>query len=188
MTTILLWLSALLLWWYFNSLHRDYWIDLTRQRLFIIRDTLFDDALAGALPMDGDAYRLMRDTLNGMIRYTHDISLSGALIMKMTGRFTQMKAEGTKYETAYVEATRPLSAEGRLAIKRARKNMHFMIVIHMIHTSAVLWVLLVPLVNIDKLARKAEGLRQFVTRNRRQWRPFDAVAYCLGNDGKTAHC
>lgn len=48
--------------------------DLTRQVIFERRDRLFDLALAGRLDFDSDGYRAARHTLNGMLRFAHELT------------------------------------------------------------------------------------------------------------------
>ncbi len=55
-------------------LYRDYRIDLFRQRLFALRDELFDLARSGAISFDDRAYGLLRSTLNGFIRFGHRLT------------------------------------------------------------------------------------------------------------------
>jgi len=56
-------------------LYRDYCVDFYRQRMFELRDSLFDEARAGNIRFDDEAYLLLRRQLNRMIRFGHRISL-----------------------------------------------------------------------------------------------------------------
>lgn len=62
----LLWL-LLFLW----PAHR---LDAFRQDLFLIRDELFDYAANGKIDMAHPAYQLLRQNLNGYLRYAHHLS------------------------------------------------------------------------------------------------------------------
>src|SRR5882762_1469504 len=48
--------------------------DLARQIIFERRDKLFDLALAGRINFDSETYRAARKTMNGMIRFAHEIT------------------------------------------------------------------------------------------------------------------
>lgn len=54
---------------------RDLRIDYLRHKLFSLRDELFDCGVTGLVAFDDDAYRLFRQTLNGMIRFAHKATL-----------------------------------------------------------------------------------------------------------------
>ncbi|MDR3570275.1 MAG: hypothetical protein P4L43_19810 [Syntrophobacteraceae bacterium] len=60
----------LLLW-----LYKDYATDSFRQRMFALRDRLFDDAAQGFVAFDHPSYGLLRGTMNGYIRFGHRLSL-----------------------------------------------------------------------------------------------------------------
>ncbi len=59
-------------------------IDILRQRLFALRDELFDFAMDGYVRFDDPAYQLLRDLLNGTIRYAHNLTpyRTGMLLLK----------------------------------------------------------------------------------------------------------
>lgn len=49
-------------------------LDEFRQSIFIVRDELFDFAASGAISFDHPAYRLLRQSMNGFIRYAHQLT------------------------------------------------------------------------------------------------------------------
>lgn len=49
-------------------------LDAFRQEMFIMRDELFDYAAAGNISFDDPAYRLLRRSMNGFIRYAHQLT------------------------------------------------------------------------------------------------------------------
>lgn len=53
------------------SLWHDLYVDRYRQRLFLIRQELFDQARIGNIPFDSDEYKALVDLLNGTIRFAH---------------------------------------------------------------------------------------------------------------------
>ena len=57
----------------FYILWRDYWIDEVRDDLFALRDEMFSYAYTCGI-VDDDAHRLLRATMNSVIRYAHEIS------------------------------------------------------------------------------------------------------------------
>lgn len=184
MTAVILWTTAAIVWLYFITLHKKLWMEATRQQLFAIRDNLFDQAGTSDLPFDSDGYQLMRNTLNGMIHYAHDISGSGAIVMRFMAGRSGAKDDGVRYESAYVDALKKLSPAGRKAIKDARARMHLVVASHVVHTSAVLLAGLY----VVKLAKTAEQITKIAMRPRHEWRPIDATAHCIGSRNVDAHC
>jgi|SRR5208337_1245025 len=49
-------------------------LDIFRQKMFALRDELFDYAAAGNISFDDQAYRLLRQSINGFIRYGHRLT------------------------------------------------------------------------------------------------------------------
>src|SRR6266576_646661 len=64
-------ISLLALWVVYCLSYRDYRVDLFRQRLFELRDRVFDFARSGELSFDHPAYGILRSTINGFIRFGH---------------------------------------------------------------------------------------------------------------------
>lgn len=56
-------------------LYDRYRVDRLRQRLFEIRDRLFDEATHGRIHFDSKGYGYARTVMNGMIRFSHRISI-----------------------------------------------------------------------------------------------------------------
>jgi hypothetical protein len=52
----------------------SYRLDSFRQSMFALRDELFDYAAAGNIGFNDPAYRLLRQSMNGFIRYAHQLS------------------------------------------------------------------------------------------------------------------
>ena len=49
-------------------------LDTFRQEMFAVRDELFDYAAAGKISFNDPAYRLLRQSMNGFIRYGHQLT------------------------------------------------------------------------------------------------------------------
>jgi len=59
---------------------RTYRVDALRQRLFALRDELFDYATSGAISYDDPAYWNLRLLMNGMIRFAHRLTFPRLLL------------------------------------------------------------------------------------------------------------
>jgi hypothetical protein len=76
----LLWFLAFFCW-------RSYRLDALRDELFQVRNELFDYAATGAVSFDDPAYWLLRQRLNGLLRFAHTVSF-GRVIISVTAMST----------------------------------------------------------------------------------------------------
>ena len=90
-------ISITILWVGLFWLYRDYCIDLFRQRMFALRDELFDQAAKGAIPFNHKSYGMLRVSMNGFIRFAHDFSLAHFLFVVLR----QHKDEGLRYSERF---------------------------------------------------------------------------------------
>src|ERR1039458_5580760 len=49
-------------------------LDTFRQHMFVVRDELFDYAASGKIGFNDPAYKLLRQSMNGFIRYAHQLT------------------------------------------------------------------------------------------------------------------
>ena len=143
----------ILYFWFFWK----YRIDKTRQELFAIRDELFDYAASGDISFDDPAYGLLRTTMNGMVRFTHEIyflDLVALFISKYLsttpGNFTERFNE---------EINRIQSIEARKKLKEFHIRMNMVIVEHLIKSSIPLLVLAILLVIIIVIQEGWENIK-----------------------------
>ena len=59
--------------------YRKFRIDLLRHKLFVLRDSLFIKTCNMGIPFDTPSYVMMRQTLNGLLRHGHRVSIWGVL-------------------------------------------------------------------------------------------------------------
>lgn len=68
----------------------EFWPDLRvdefRQGMFSIRDELFDYAASGKIRFDHQAYKLLRQSMNGFIRYAHRLTFFQLVLTIMRWR------------------------------------------------------------------------------------------------------
>jgi hypothetical protein len=69
MTSLLLVLSIMIV--VFLGPWQNWIVDVTRQRLFEVRDRLFDEAMRGRIFFEDPAYLAGREDINAMIRFCH---------------------------------------------------------------------------------------------------------------------
>jgi hypothetical protein len=85
-------IALLALWVLLFVCVREYRVDALRQRLFAIRDELFDYAAEGNIDFDNNAYAFSRELLNGMIRFAHRISFSRLVLTEIMEHVAPMPA------------------------------------------------------------------------------------------------
>jgi hypothetical protein len=71
----------------------DVRLDEFRQQMFIIRDELFDYAAAGNISFDEGAYRLLRKSMNGFIRYGHQLTFFRLCVTMIELKLQDMTSE-----------------------------------------------------------------------------------------------
>lgn len=110
-----------------------------RQRLFALREELFDYAREGNISFSHPAYQLQRNFLNGFIRYAHRLTLLQVCIT--FHRWQTLGDEHAlswhkKWETALEPLPQPAEVQMRAFHYRAVAE----IVLHLIMGSPILWV------------------------------------------------
>jgi len=83
-TTIGLLVFGLICFWLWPGVR----VDSFRQNLFALRDDLFDYAASGQISFQHPAYRLLRQSMNGFIRYAHRIGVFQIVMTVLIRRVT----------------------------------------------------------------------------------------------------
>src|SRR6266850_823090 len=101
-----------------------YWselrLDAFRQKLFAIRDELFDYAAMGNIGFDDRAYRLLRQSMNGFIRYGHQLTF-----FRLCVTMAQIKLAGQTAESKWTEEwEQSLKRVGNNEVRIALEQFH----------------------------------------------------------------
>lgn len=182
---ILALLSLLGLWVLFCWAYRQYRIDLFRQRLFAIRDALFDAAREGRISFEHPAYRILRSMINGYIRFGHRLSFSTVVGLTLSSKFRhEAEVWGERFEERWTEASRDLPGEVRKELREYRKLVEFQVAEHVVFTSAALTLTLFPAATVLTLKLLWDRLSYRMQRRLRSLGDqMDTVAYALGEQG-----
>lgn len=129
-------LSAGFVWVLYFWLYRAYRVDKFRESVFILRDSLFDLAASGKIGFDHPAYIMLRQTLNGSIRFGHRFGLLQMIVCMFVER--KRMAAGYHYQVVWEQRTAELSKEVQEALEAVRANLHMRVVEQFIFTSPVL--------------------------------------------------
>ena len=144
--TVVGWLSLLGLWVWFFWLYRDYRIDAYRQRLFALRNQLWDYAAAGHISFDDPAYLVVRNRLNGLIRFAHLLSLVWLLAAagaRAVRPFPELEEE-TRRELE--EVLEKVDARVANRLRAFHQQALLGAAEHSILVSPVFWVLVIPII------------------------------------------
>ena len=134
-------ISLLGIWFLVFWLFRDYNVDSFRQKMFSLRDELFDFATEGNISFNHPAYGILRNSMNGMIRFGHKISLFNLMIIMF---FRPDSYEiGDSFSKRWEENTKELKTDVRKKLIQYRQRMNLMVMRHMILRSPLLMLTIV---------------------------------------------
>ena len=162
-------------WWLFFIVQQDYWLDLTRQRLFLIRNKLYDAALEGRISFDDPAYTMTRTTLNGMLRFTHEVNIMYLISVFLAHKYVYKGRRSTDYQNQFDDAIKNLSMENRKLILRTIAESHITILRHIMSTSPILWPILKPLSIILAVFNKTKKVRRMTMRGKKRKEPWSVI-------------
>jgi len=156
-------LLIVLVFWLF----RDYSIDSFRQKIFRLRDGLFDEALKGNISFDDPAYVMMRRSFNGFIRFAHKMSLMEVIIFMI---FSSRK-DKDELNKGFIERlesnTSHLTEEQKEMIDGYFKRMNMYMVEYLVLTSPLLLLtVIIPLAVVlmaNRLLQKIINSNRFST-------------------------
>lgn len=115
---ILLFLGSFLcLWFFLFVLYKDLAIDIFRQKMFELRDELFDEAANGVIEFNHPAYVVLRNTMNGFLRFGHKISLFEVLVTGVVLGSERLKMHKS-FRQVWKEAETTLSPEQKKQMER----------------------------------------------------------------------
>lgn len=165
----------LVLWVMFFTLHRSYHIARTRQRLFSIRASLFNAALDGKIGFTDPAYCQVRQILNGLIRFTHNLSVFRWVAIVFFNRFVHKGLLG-HFNGQLEQALNKLTIEQKELLLNSLDEAHLQIMRHLMSVS-LLWPIFKLLSVIFRIANRTKRVRKWATNglnSAQQWRRFDA--------------
>lgn len=109
---------------------RRYRLDKLRFKFFAIRSRLFDEAKRGVISFDDEAYKIVRHNINGMIRYSHKLSLLNLFLFKHARKKSYYVNMEREYNARVQKAIEALSPEGREVVEGCMKAMHHEVIAH----------------------------------------------------------
>jgi len=172
----IIWLGVGFLWWMFFFVYRDYRIDRLRHRLFVIRNDLFLAAARDEIELDHPAYLMIRKTLNGNIRFAHQLSLTSLLTFRLCiGHDMQVIRD--EYDKRRENASKDLSPAQIRLLHDYEADMHIAMLSHVLHVSLVLF----PMAQVIKLVLKTGALNKLQLESHDTLTNVDALSYKFGD-------
>lgn len=129
-------------WFLYSNLYKKYVEDSFRQKMFILRDELFDDAANGLIDFEHPAYCTLRRTMNGCLRFSHKINIVEFFMLFLLLKNDQtMKNAEYSFAKKMNESTKNLEKDVKEKLENYRIRMSKLIVVHMIRISPLFVVL-----------------------------------------------
>ncbi|HXR36729.1 MAG TPA: hypothetical protein VN754_12300 [Candidatus Binataceae bacterium] len=160
-----------LLWTLFYLSVRSFLLDELRQKLFAIRDDLFDFAMDGAISFDDQSYRELRDDINSLIRFADKLSFMRLLLASLVVRNDHPGTVAVRHWTERVMGLDPLVRKKLLQTRHA--TLHE-VIFYIVRRSLILYVL-VSLLKVIGLF--VDTVRNFIQRLPKFAEPLEAQAH-----------
>lgn len=132
--------SLVALWWLVFFAFRDYRVDAFRERLFRLREDLFLFAANGGIPFEHPAYRILRSTINGMIRYAERISLAWLISLASAFEHPDCRAAERIFHEEWLEANRTLTLHAKKRLILFRRDLHWALTKHLLTSPFVILI------------------------------------------------
>jgi hypothetical protein len=173
--------SLALLWFLLFWLYEDYCVEMFRQKVFSLRDELFDAAAFGKIPFNHKGYGRLRVTMNGSIRFAHEISLLHFLIFSYMNR--NQPDIHASYNAIFSKEIEGLSPAQRETLHSFHDRFNALLIKHMLANSPVLvLVLFLPLFFYFTLKSVSSLVAWFRKNLEVPLDEMQSLAYAVGRD------
>ena len=137
--------SLLMLTIFVFWLYKDYRIDNFRQKMFEIRDSLFDDAAKENISFTDSSYGMLRSTINGHIRFAHRLNLLQAIMFITLIKKKEINL-GLTFSKRFENSLEGLTASQKEIFEDYFLRVNFTIIEHIVLSSPLFLVtILIPL-------------------------------------------
>lgn len=137
--TIIFFFTAAALWIMYQWLYKDFATDFFRQKMFVLRDELFDEAAAGLISFDHQAYCTLRRTMNGSIRFGHKLSVFEVVILAYRTRKDPLLRDSEfSFSQRLEEVSGDLDAETKQRLAFYKKRIGQLLATHLLLMSPLL--------------------------------------------------
>ena len=140
MSLVSLVMVIILVFW----LYRDYRIDSFRQKMFGLRDELFDRAVGEKIGFHDRSYGVLRSTINGFIRFAPRINLLQMILLLYVAR-EELEQSGESFIERLQESAKDCPPEQQEIIERLCVQMNYLVLEHLALSSPLLFTVVIPL-------------------------------------------
>lgn len=179
--SILFTLFALLgLAWIWLWLYEDYRVDFFRQRMFSLRDELFDEGCRETISLNHPAYRMLRSTMNGFIRFGHKVKLTSFLGYVFFLKSDDYEAlRDVSFDARWKEATKDLPTDVITKMWDYKIRMNMLVVEHLLFVSPLVLLALIMPVSVVVFMR--EIIKGILGKISAQIECIDSAALTIGS-------
>jgi hypothetical protein len=139
-------------------------LDSFRQKMFGIRDELFDYAADGNISFDHPAYVSLRRQMNGFIRYAHHMTAFRILMTIAIHKFRRMDPPPEDWQTRWLNSVNSIKDE---RVRERLRDFHCAAIVAMkrrfLSGSPLLWVITIVFAMQMMLQGAAKGLSQMMS-------------------------
>lgn len=123
--------------------HKTYRLGCYRQRLFHLRNDLFDKAAKGDISFDSQSYGMTRELLNSHIRFAHRTTFFHTLLyLKLSMDISKLRK--ASFHDQLEKSMKELSEKERALLETVVHKLHYLYVDQVIRYSLVLRALVLP--------------------------------------------
>lgn len=134
---------------------RPYRIDNIREKLFELRNELFLIAADENVAFDSQAYCILRNRLNALIRYAHTITLSRLILFGIAASVHPNK-QYRKQQQEWAEAVERLEPASKQKVMDIHYRMHTEILSQVFSGSPILWIMFALYFPVQVIHRTAD--------------------------------
>jgi hypothetical protein len=156
--------------------YADYHCDSFRQKMFALRDEVFDYAKAGNIAFDHPAYVELRSLMNGMIRFAHRLTLGQLAVIGLNAKKRPREADDFS-ERFEKDLQSVKSGQVRNQMRRYHDQVTRLMVVHFLTGSLLLMVVVGALGATAMIAKRLVGTRQAGQPTRRLGTDTKKAAY-----------
>lgn len=168
--------SIVLIMWVLFWLYPDYQVDVFRQKMFQLRDELFDEAAQGKISFNDPAYGMLRSAMNGHIRFAHQSNIWQALL------FSWLTRNDEKFDHPFDKEFNKNTEKCSAAQKEIYLKYYIRMIIyfceHLIKSSAVLVGMIIPLLALWYITKLQ--IAKFTTWLKAKFDRLNAMALEIG--------
>jgi hypothetical protein len=123
-------ISCLIIWVLIFKLYKDYRLETFRDEMFELRDRMFDDAADGSLQFESDGYRLLRRTMNGFLRYGHNLNVVTIILTTRAQSRGAVTPEQSRFQGAWRSSLAALPSSEKDLLTTYFERMNELVIRH----------------------------------------------------------